>query len=99
MLVQKSLGVVAALAEPLIAVREERPRLGDDVVLDPEVENATRRGDALAELDVELRLAELYEQNVQQQTININASFLKTGAYFLQYFNKDEALGVKFFKK
>src|SRR3954451_14057095 len=57
-LVQERLSVVAALAEALLAVGEERARLGDDVVLDPEVQDAARGGDALAELDVELRLAE-----------------------------------------
>src|SRR5918994_7023506 len=57
-LVQVRLGVVAALAEPLVAVGEERPRLRDDVVLDAEVEDAAGARDPLAELDVELRLAE-----------------------------------------
>src|SRR3954454_1258155 len=57
-LVEEGLGVVAPLAEPLVAVGEERARLGDDVVLDPEVEDAARGRDALAELDVELGLAE-----------------------------------------
>src|SRR5215213_870974 len=57
-LVEERLGVVAPLAEALGAVGEERPGLGDDVVLDPEVEDAARGRDALAELDVELGLAE-----------------------------------------
>src|SRR3954447_8316731 len=57
-LVEEGLGVVAPLAEPLVAVGEERARLGDDVVLDPQVEDAARGRDALAELDVELGLAE-----------------------------------------
>src|SRR5204862_4187811 len=55
---EKGLGVVAALAQALVAVGEERAGLGDDVVLDAEVDQAARGGDALAELDVELRLAE-----------------------------------------
>ena len=42
MLVQVALGVVAALAEPLAAVGEERAGLGDDRVLDPEVQDAAR---------------------------------------------------------
>ena len=54
MLVEERLGVVAPLAEPLVVVGEERAGLGDDVVLDPEVEDAARGRDALAELDVEL---------------------------------------------
>ena len=41
-----------------LAVGEERARLRDDVVLDPEVQDAARRRDAAAELDVELGLAE-----------------------------------------
>src|SRR4051812_26310678 len=57
-LVEERLGVVAALAEALGAVGEERPGLGDDVVLDPQVQDAARGRDALAELDVELGLAE-----------------------------------------
>src|SRR5215207_7616246 len=57
-LVQVRLGVVAALAEPLVAVGEERARLGDHVVLDREVEDAARAGYALTELDVEFGLAE-----------------------------------------
>ena len=58
MLGQIGLGIVAALAEPLVAVGEERARLRDNVVLDRQVEDAARGRDALAELDVELRLAE-----------------------------------------
>src|SRR5439155_26434672 len=57
-LVQVRLGVVAALAEPLVAVGEERAGLGEDGVLEPEVEDAAGGGDARAELDVELRLLE-----------------------------------------
>src|SRR4051794_9904488 len=57
-LVQEPLGVVAPLAEALGPVGEERAGLGDHVVLDPEVEDAARGRDALAELDVELSLAE-----------------------------------------
>src|SRR4051812_39619503 len=57
-LVQVRLRVVAALAEPLVAVGEERAGLRDDRVLDPEVQDAARRGDPGAELDVELRLPE-----------------------------------------
>src|SRR5439155_19734406 len=57
-LAQVRLPVVAALAEPLLTVREERAGLLDDVVLEPEVEDAALGRDALAVLDVELRLAE-----------------------------------------
>ena len=56
MLVEERLGIVAALAETLGAVGEERAGLRHDVVLDAEVEQAARRRDALAELDVELGL-------------------------------------------
>src|SRR6201995_329432 len=58
MLVEERLGVAAALAEPLVAVGEERTGLGDDVVLDPVVEQAAGGGDPLAELDVKLGLLE-----------------------------------------
>ena len=47
----------APLAEAFLAVGEERAGLRDDVVLEAEVEQAPRRRDPLAELDVELRLA------------------------------------------
>src|SRR3954451_3588996 len=57
-LAQVALGVVASLAEPLVAVGEERPRLLDDVVLHAEVEQAALRRDALPVLDVELGLPE-----------------------------------------
>src|SRR5439155_27379143 len=57
-LVEVALGVAAALPEPLVAVGEERPRLGHDVVLDAEVEQAARRRDPPAERHVELRLPE-----------------------------------------
>src|SRR5205814_1113451 len=57
-LVEERLGVVAALAEALVSVGEERPGLCHDVVLDPEVDQAPRRRDPPAELDVELGLAE-----------------------------------------
>src|SRR3954453_15912063 len=57
-LVQERLGVVAPLAEALGSVGEERAGLRDDVVLDPQVQDAARGRDALAELDVELALAE-----------------------------------------
>src|SRR3954467_13559520 len=57
-LVEERLGVVAALAEALVAVGEERAGLRDDVVLDAEVDQAAGGRDALAELDVELGLAE-----------------------------------------
>src|SRR4029077_3034168 len=56
--VEVGLGVPAPLAETVVAVGEERAGLGDDVVLQPEVDQAARGGDALAELDVELGLAE-----------------------------------------
>src|SRR5271165_6698933 len=56
--VEVSLGVAATLAEAVVAVGEERPGLRDDVVLEAEVDQAARGRDALAELDVELRLAE-----------------------------------------
>jgi hypothetical protein len=57
-LLEIGLGVVAPLPEALLAVGEERARLGDDAVLDPQVDQAARGRDPLAELDVELRLAE-----------------------------------------
>src|SRR5262245_21129924 len=57
-LVQVGLRVGAALADALFAVGEERAGLRDDAVLEPEVEDAARCRDALAELDVELGLAE-----------------------------------------
>src|SRR3954454_5133720 len=57
-LVEERLGVVASLAEALVAVGEERAGLRDDVVLDAEVDQAAGGRDALAELDVELGLAE-----------------------------------------
>ena len=57
-LVEERLGVAASLTEPLLAVGEERARLGDDVVLDAVVEQAARGRDPLAELDVELGLLE-----------------------------------------
>ena len=55
---QELLGVVAALAEPQLPVGEERARLLDQVVLEPEVDQAALLGDADAVLDVELGLAE-----------------------------------------
>ncbi len=41
----------------------------------------------------------LYEQIVQQEQIKMNASFLKSGFYFLQYFNNGKATSIKFIKK
>ena len=41
----------------------------------------------------------LYDQNVHREIVSINASFLKSGTYFLQYFNKDNASVLKFVKK
>ena len=55
---QVLLGVVAALAEPQLAVGEERARLLDQVVLQREVEQAALVGDPGPVLDVELGLAE-----------------------------------------
>src|SRR5919198_3659712 len=55
---EERLGVVAPLAESLVAVGEERTGLRHDVVLDAEVDEAAGSRDALAELDVELGLAE-----------------------------------------
>src|SRR3954467_12105711 len=55
---QELLGVVAPLTETQLAVGEERARLLDDVVLEPEVEQAALVGDADAILDVELGLLE-----------------------------------------
>src|SRR5205823_13934534 len=52
------LGVVAALAQALVAVREERAGLLDDVVLEAQVDQAALGRDALPILDVELGLAE-----------------------------------------
>ena len=43
--------------------------------------------------------AVLYDQNVHREIVSINASFLKSGTYFLQYFNKDNASVLKFVKK
>ena len=57
-LVEEGLGVVAPLAEPLVAVGEERAGLRHDVVLDAQVDEAARGRDALTELDVELGLPE-----------------------------------------
>src|SRR4051795_1206459 len=57
-LAQVALGVVAALAEPLVAVGEERARLLDDVVLQAQIEQTALGGDALPVLDVELCLPE-----------------------------------------
>src|SRR3954470_2285209 len=57
-LVEIGLRVVAALAQPLFAIREERAGLRDDRVLDPQIQDAARARDPGAELDVELRLAE-----------------------------------------
>src|SRR5829696_8189991 len=57
-LAQETLGVVAPLTQPVVPVGEERTGLLHDVVLDPEVEDAALRADALAILDVELGLAE-----------------------------------------
>src|SRR5205807_3639845 len=56
--IEVRLRVRAALAEAFLAIGEERARLRDDVVLDAEVEQASRCRDSPAELDVELRLAE-----------------------------------------
>ncbi len=58
MLLEERLGVAASLPEALFAVGEERARLGDDVLLDAVVDQATGGRDALAELDVELGLLE-----------------------------------------
>src|SRR5437764_14729163 len=58
MLVEERLCVPPSLPQPLLAIGEERARLGDDVVLDPVVDQAARRRNALAELDVELGLLE-----------------------------------------
>src|SRR5215207_2187407 len=55
---EELLGVVAALAEPGLAVGEERARLLDQVVLECYVEKAALLRDPDAVLDVELRLAE-----------------------------------------
>src|SRR5918999_5915834 len=57
-LAQVRLGVVAPLPEPLLAVGEERARFLDDVVLEPEVDQAALGADPLAVFDVELGLAE-----------------------------------------
>ena len=51
---EELLRVVPALAEARLSVGEERARLGDDVVVDAEVEQAALVRDALAVLDVEL---------------------------------------------
>src|ERR671930_477192 len=57
-LVEERLGVVAALTEALVAVGEERARLRDHVALDAEIDETAGGRDPLAELDVELGLAE-----------------------------------------
>jgi hypothetical protein len=57
-LVEVALALLRPWPEPLVPVGEERARLRRHVVLDAEVEDAARGRDALAELDVELRLAE-----------------------------------------
>src|SRR5437764_10489727 len=57
-LAQVRLDVSAALADPLVPVGQERPRLGDDVVRERRVEDAALGRYALAVLDVELGLAE-----------------------------------------
>src|ERR671918_928480 len=57
-LAQVALHVVAALAQALVAVGEERAGLLDDPVLDPEVEDAALARDSGAVLDVELGLPE-----------------------------------------
>ncbi len=41
----------------------------------------------------------LYEQNVHQESVKMNASFLKAGVYVLQYFSGGSALFLKFVKK
>src|SRR5690242_2993228 len=58
MLAQESRGVLAALAEPLVAEAEVRARLRDDLALDRRVEHSAFPGDAGAVDDVELRLLE-----------------------------------------
>ena len=41
----------------------------------------------------------IFKQDVNQESVIMNASFLNSGIYFLQYFNKDNASTLKFFKK
>src|SRR3954469_23096247 len=55
---QELFGVVAPLAEPGLAVREEGTRFLDQILLHPEVEQTALAGDPDPVLDVELRLAE-----------------------------------------
>src|SRR5690606_24866678 len=57
-LAEELLRVLAALAEPHIAVREPRARLVDDVVLDAEIDQQAGVADALVVHHVELRLLE-----------------------------------------
>src|SRR4051812_7988268 len=57
-LAQEALCVVAPLAQPGVAVGEERAGLRDQVVLQCQVQDAALGRDALAVLDVELGLAE-----------------------------------------
>src|SRR6185436_9729453 len=55
-LLDEQLGVLAALAEAEVAVREPGARLLDDLVLQADVDQLAHLGDALAVTDVELRL-------------------------------------------
>lgn len=43
--------------------------------------------------------AVLYDHNVHTEKLTINASFLNSGIYFLQYFRKDNTSTLKFIKK
>src|SRR5260370_645336 len=57
-LLDEELGVLAALTEAHVTVREPGPRLLDDLVLDADVDQLAGLGDTLAVADVKLRLAE-----------------------------------------
>ena len=41
----------------------------------------------------------LFQQNVNQESIKMNASFLPSGLYFLQYLNEGKTASLKFVKK
>ena len=48
---------------------------------------------------IDIKGGVLYEHIVQQEHVKMNVSFLKSGFYFLQYFNSGKTTSIKFFKK
>ncbi len=59
--------------------------------------NGLKKTGTLRIIDVNGKV--LFEQNVNQESIKMNASFLPSGLYFLQYLNEGKTASLKFVKK